>query len=221
MPTLLFGTELSSLRVGSGEFYCPECLARRTFQRTRVARKLRVLGASLPAGVCGEYVECQTGLATFRPEVLAYEAGARTPAAVAEYQRAMRRILALLVAADGKVRDREIVTVQRIFEAVTGKQLTAVQVRAEVQEVGRTPTTAARFLARVVGYLNEYGKEQILRAAALVSRCDGELHAREAEVVRRLGGVLKLPPRRIERIQGGTEVGWTQAPLPSTNGPSS
>lgn len=220
MPTLLFGTELSPVRVGSGEFFCPECMARRTFLRTRVARKLRVLGASLPAGICGEYVECQGCLATFRPEVLAYEAGARTPGAVAEYQRALRRILALMVAADGRVRDREIVAVERIFEAVTGKTLTAVEVRAEVQEVGRAPTTAARFLARVVGYLNEYGKEQILRGAALVSRCDGELHEREAEVVRRLGGVLKLAPRRIERILAGTEVGWTQRAGPSTDGRS-
>ncbi len=225
MPTIFFGTEPSPTRVGAGEFECPECMARRPYQRTRVLRRLRVLGLAFPAGVYGEYIECQGCLATFRPEVLAYDAGARTPEAVAEYQRAMRRILALMVAADGKVRDREITTVRRIFEAVTGKALTAAEVRAEVEEAGRAPTTAARFLARVIGVLNEYGKEQILRAATLVSRCDGELHAREADLVRRLGGVLKVAPRRIERILGGTEVGWlpgrSEEPAPSSNGSSS
>ena len=221
MPTILFGTESNPVRVGAGEFQCPECLARRAYQRTRVLRRLHVLGTSLPAGQYGEYVECQGCLATFRPEVLAYDAGAHTPAAVAEYQRAMRRILALMVAADGKVREPEIRAVQRIFEAVTGKTMSAPEVLEEVHDAGRTPTTAARFLARVVGYLNEYGKEQILRAAALVSRSDGELHTHEADVVRRLGGVLKLPERRIERILGGTEVGWTGQTAPSGNDRSS
>ncbi len=209
MPTILFGTEPSPVRVGAGEFHCPECLARRPYQRTRVLRRLRVLGIAFPAGVLGEYIECRGCLATFRPEVLAYEAGQRTPAAVVEYQRAMRRILALMVAADGKVRDREIATVRRIFEAVTGKTLTSAEVLEEVHDAGRAPASAARYLARVIGFLNEYGKEQILRAAALVSRSDGELHVREADLVRRLGGVLKIPARRIERILTGTEVRWT------------
>ena len=62
------------------------------------------------------------------------------------------------------------------------------------------PTTAARYLARVAGYLNEYGKEQVLRAAALVSLCDGHLDAREQNVVRRLGGVLKLEGGRVDAI---------------------
>jgi len=221
MPTILFGAEPSPTRIGSGEFQCPECMARRAYQRTRVLRRVRVLGASLPAGVYGEYVECQGCLATFRPEVLAYDAGPRTPAAVAEYQRAMRRILALMVAADGRIRDPEIATVRRIFEAITGKVLTAPEVLAEVHDAGQSPTTAARFLARVVGYLNDYGKEQILRAAALVSRCDGELHVHEADVVRRLGGVLKVPARRIERILAGTEVRWSEAAAPSSSESSS
>ncbi len=225
MPTIFFGTEPTPHRVGTGEFQCPECMARRSYQRTRVLRHLRVLGVAFPAGILGEYIECRGCLATFRPEVLAYDAGARTPEAVVEYQRAMRRILALMVAADGKVRDREIATVRRIFEAVTGKALTAAEVRAEVDEAGRAPTSAARFLARVIGYLNDYGKEQILRAAALVSLSDGELHVREADLVRRLGAVLKVAPRRIERILGGTEVGWTpgrlQEPAPSSHGSSS
>lgn len=200
MPTILFGAESSPIRVGQGEFYCPECMARRSYRRTRVGRRLRLLGAILPAGRYGEYVECDECLSTFRPEVLAYDAAERTPTAVAEYQRAMLRILALMVAADGVIREAEVMTVQRVFEAVAGKSLTTQAVLEEVQDAGRTPLTAARFLARVVGFLNEYGKEQVLRAAALVSCSDGELHAHEAEVVRRLGGVLKLPAERVERI---------------------
>ncbi|HEX9108714.1 MAG TPA: TerB family tellurite resistance protein, partial [Longimicrobiales bacterium] len=97
---------------------------------------------------------------------------------------------------------------RRVFRAVTGKLLTRDEVLQEVTDAGHNPMSAARFLARVMGYLNDYGKEQILRAATLVSRCDGELHAREAELVRRLGGVLRLPARRVERILGMAEGAW-------------
>ena len=45
MPTILFGAEPSPTRIGSGEFQCPECMARRAYQRTRVLRRVRVLGA--------------------------------------------------------------------------------------------------------------------------------------------------------------------------------
>ncbi|HET9983216.1 MAG TPA: TerB family tellurite resistance protein [Longimicrobiales bacterium] len=203
MPSLLFESEPTPIRRERGEFDCPQCIARRAYQRTEVRRHVRVLGARIPAGRYGEYVECQTCLGTFRPEVLAYDAGERTPVVMAEYQRAIRRILALMVAADGVVRPLEIGVAREIFEAVSGLPLSERDVRDEVEEVRRAPTTVARFLARVVGYVNDYGKEQILRACALVSRADGEVHEREAEMVRRLGGVLRAPRERVEGILGG------------------
>ncbi len=204
MPTILFGTEPNPMRAGGGEFFCPTCMARRPYQRTEVRRRLRVLAVlRLPAGRLGEYVECGVCLSTFRPEVLAYDAGERTPAVMAEYQRAMKRILALMVAADGVIQPPEIQMVRRVFEDLSGIPLGRQEVLDEVAEVGSSPTSAARYLARVVGYLNDYGKEQVLRAAARVSHADGQLHAREAAVVRRLGGVLHLPPARIDAILAG------------------
>ncbi len=200
MPAILFGADASPASVGHGEFYCPECMARRTYRRTRVGRRLWLFGAALPAGRYGEYVECDECRSTFRPEVLAYDAAERTPSAIGEYQRAMLRILALMVAADGLIREQEIVAVQQIFQGVAGKALSAEAVVTEVQDARSSPTTAARFLARVVGYLNDYGKEQVIRAAALVSCSDGELHEHEAAVVRRLGGVLRLSADQVEDI---------------------
>ena len=46
---------------------------------------------------------------------------------------------------------------------------TAADVIEEAKQAARKPMTAARFLAQIVGHLNEYGKEQVLRGAALVS----------------------------------------------------
>lgn len=201
MPNILFGTEPNPIRVGHGEFFCPHCMETRPYERTDVRRALRLLSVvRLPAGRLGEYVECQHCLSTFRPEVLAYDAGERTPLVMAEYQYAVRRVLALMVAADGVIQPPEVQIVRRIFDDLTGLPLSRDDVLDEVAQVGREPSTAARYLARVVGYLNEYGKEQVLRAAVRVSHADGALDEREAAMVRRLGAVLHLPAERTEAI---------------------
>jgi uncharacterized tellurite resistance protein B-like protein len=113
---------------------------------------------------------------------------------MSDYQRVMRRLLALMVITDGEIVEREIRTVQDVFEAVSGRSLPRAEVLEEAAEVARTPATAARYLASVVGHLNEYGKEQVLRAAAMVSRSDGRVHARERELLVRLAAILRAPP---------------------------
>lgn len=203
MPSLLFGSALRSERIGGGRFYCPECGVVRTYTRTRVRRSVSVLGQPLLSmGTAGEHIECAECLATFRPEILAYEAGDATPEVMAEYQRALRRVLALIVAADGVIREPEIDGVREVFEAVTGRRLTPDEVLAEVDELRRSPKSVARYLAAIVGYLNEHGKEQVLRGAALISRVDGSVHESERRMLRRVGGVMGLEPTRTEAILG-------------------
>jgi uncharacterized tellurite resistance protein B-like protein len=200
MPTLLFPTGPSPRRTETGTFSCPRCGAACPYARVVVGREVRLFAIRIPVGVYGEYVECAQCQSTFRPEVLAYDAGEARESVMSEYERTLRRVLALLVITDGVVHEAEIQTVQRVYEAVTGGRLAREEVLAEASDVAAQPTTAASYLGRVVGYLNERGKEQILRGAALVSGADGYLHPQEAEMVRRLGAVMKAEPDRIEGV---------------------
>lgn len=199
MPSMLFGTHPE--RIERGEFTCPGCTTPRAYERIVVRRTLTILGRSvLPLGRIGEYIECGDCRATYRPEVLAYDAGDDTSSVMAEYQRVVKRLLALMMVTDGVIAEPEIATVREIFEAVSGRSLARADVLEEAREVTRTPATAARYLASVAGYLNAYGKEQVLRAAAMVSRCDGRVHDRERELVVRLGGVLRTDPDCVGRV---------------------
>jgi uncharacterized tellurite resistance protein B-like protein len=163
---------------------------------------MRIFAIQLPAGIYGEYIECGTCLATYRPAVLAFRAGAERADTSAEYERALRRVLALLVVSDGHIHEAEISTVQRVYSAVTGSQLSRAAVIDEAREVAEQPTSAARYLGEVVGYLNDRGKEQVLRGAALVVGADGRVHAAEADMVRRLGAVMQLDEERVEYVLG-------------------
>ncbi len=166
-----------------------------------VRRALTVRGRRiLPLGRVGEYIECDVCRATYRPEVLAYDAGPDTPRVMAEYQRVMKRLLALMVVSDGVIAEPEIETVRKIFEAISGQSLARSDVLDEAEAVTRTPATVARYLASVAAYLNEYGKEQVLRAAAEVSRADGAVHLRERELVLRLAALLRADPASVSRV---------------------
>lgn len=199
MPSLLFGTHPQ--RIERGRFTCPGCAAAFAYERIVVRRTFRLLGRSLfTVGRLGEYVECSGCSGTYRPEVLAYDAGDATSVVMAEYQRVVKRLLALMMVTDGVIAEPEIATMRDIFEAVTGQSLGRAEVLDEAAEVTRQPATAARYLAGVAGYLNEYGKEQVLRAAAMVSRADGTVHQRERELIVRLGAVMRTDPARVGRV---------------------
>src|SRR5919109_2493526 len=197
MPSFLFETGPDPRRVDRGTFSCPYCAETRRYARVHVRRSMNVIGLRVPLGTYGEYIECTTCLSTYRPEVLACDAGADAPRVLAEYQRALKRVLALLVITDGRIPDAAVETVQRIFEAVCGESLSTSDVIEEAKEAARVPMTAARYLAQVVGHLNDSGKEQVLRGAALVSRADGSLQDGDANIVRRLAGVIHLDPGRL------------------------
>jgi uncharacterized tellurite resistance protein B-like protein len=200
VPSLLFPTSHSERTTDRGSFSCPSCRSTREFRRVVVGRVVRVFAMRLPAGVYGEYVECADCLATFRPAALVWGASGAPDHLAAEYERALLRVLALLVISDGHIDPAEVATVQRIFAAVTGHELQRDAVIAEAREAAAAPSTAARFLAGVVGFLNDHGREQILRGAAMVTGADGRVHHSEAEVVRRLGAVLQLPDDRVEYV---------------------
>lgn len=200
MPSLLFPTSHSERTTARGSFACPACRTERAYRRVVVGRVVRVFAIKLPAGAYGEYVECADCLATYRPSALALRDQDSDNRVSAEYERALLRVLALLVISDGHIDDAEVATVQRIYSAVTGRILTREEVHAEARAVADEPTTAARYLSRVVGYLNDHGREQVLRGAAMVSGADGRVQEVEVDLIRRLGAVLQLPAERVEYL---------------------
>jgi uncharacterized tellurite resistance protein B-like protein len=200
MPSLLFPTGSAPREAGKGTFVCPSCGDANPYTRVVVGRVMRIFAIQLPAGTYGEYVECERCLSTFRPSALAFTSANEREGVCAEYERALRRVLAMLVISDGHIHDAEVRTVQRVYAAVTGSELSRADVIAEVKEVSDQPTSAARYLSEVVGFLNDRGKEQVLRGAAMVIGSDGHVHEAEADLVRRLGAVMQLDDDRVDFV---------------------
>jgi uncharacterized tellurite resistance protein B-like protein len=200
VPSILFADDAADRSIERGTFSCPACGGERAYARVVVNRSVALFGLRMPVGKWGEYIECAACLGTYRPEVLAYDAGPEAPRVMPEYQRALRHVLALLVITDGRIHETEIRTVQQVYDAVCGTCLTRAEVLAEMEAVAAAPTTAARYLAQVMGYLNDYGKEQVLRGAARVCSADGDVAESEIDMVRRLGAVMRLDRSRVEAV---------------------
>jgi hypothetical protein len=68
---IIFGTSVRKKTVGNGEFFCPRCGTKRSFERKAAKRYFTLYFIPLiPIGDAGEYMECTTCHMLFEPAVL-------------------------------------------------------------------------------------------------------------------------------------------------------
>jgi len=71
---IIWGTRGRQVEIGSGQFYCPKCDAKRQYKQKRTARYFTLFFIPLfQIQNLGEYVECAACHQTYKPEVLSYK----------------------------------------------------------------------------------------------------------------------------------------------------
>ncbi len=69
---IIWGTRARTKVIGRGEFHCPRCNANQSYAYKQVKRWFTLYFIPLfPTRTLGEYVECGSCAATWKPEVLA------------------------------------------------------------------------------------------------------------------------------------------------------
>src|SRR5205085_10628167 len=102
-----------------GEFHCPACSSTCGYRHRRVRRFFHVFWIPLiPLTVAGEYVECAQCKGTYKLEVLeaatAIASGSGSQPvlpSISEAQRSVRRVLAMMTLADGRIDEGEITAI--------------------------------------------------------------------------------------------------------------
>lgn len=172
-------------------FQCPVCAAERSYARCRVRRYATLLGKPLlPVALLGEYFECQTCLTAFEPEVIDETDPERARQATA-YLRAVRLVLAHMVAIDGAADAVEIATAQKVYRGITGYDVDTDVLLREARQAMRS-ANPVRAVRPLIGHLNDEGRRQVVRAAAQVAMADGKLHDAEQMLLFRVGAALGL-----------------------------
>jgi tellurite resistance protein len=198
---IIFGTRGITYNVKAGDFHCPSCGGKQAYRHQRVRRFFTLYFIPcIPLDQLGEYVECQACSNTYKLTVLDYDPDAGVREFEAEFHRVVKRVMALMVLADGNVDDGEIEMLRGMYKQITRLDLSEADVRAEVAAAQTDGKGVAAWVAGVVGSLNDSGKEMVLRAAFLVANADGEFADSERKLLVEIGTALQMTPAHINGV---------------------
>jgi len=198
---IIWGWRGVTSSTGQGVFHCPQCNSRRDYDKKRVQRYFTLYFIPLlPLNELSRYVECRSCRGTYREEVLQYDPQARQQEMQAEFRRAVRRVMVLMMMADGEVADSEKKLMSKVHQQLLGKPLGEAELQSEIAAVSREKTPIADYLARVEPYLNNAGKEIVVKAAFLVAAADGQFQDGERKLLADVARALQMTPAHLTGI---------------------
>ena len=100
-----------------------------------------------------------------------------------EYERAIRKSMAIMVLADGKIEDSEVTAMTQIYNAITGKDVAEDVMLEEIEETKNEGLDIRTYLKNINGLVNKEGKELVVRALLLIAYADGEFDEEEQKAL--------------------------------------
>jgi tellurite resistance protein len=198
---IIFGTRGVTSSVATGKFHCPGCATTRPYVHKRVRRFFTLYFIPIiPLDTIGEYVECQHCTDTYRPEVLDFDPIKSERSMEAEFHTAVKRVMVLMMLADGKIDDEEVETIRLVYGKLAKGDLSKEDVSREVDVSKADGRGLREYLASVVGSLNDAGKEIVVKAAYFVAAADGNVSTEETNLLAELAGALEMSPAHFKTV---------------------
>lgn len=198
---IIFGTRGVTYSAGAGDFWCPSCRDNRRYDHKRVRRFFTLYFIPIiPLDILGEYVECDHCKDTFTPEVLTIDPDKDKNEFVAEFARAVKRVMILMMLADGRIDDEEIETIHQVYEKVAKKKIDRAEIDREVEDAKKDGRGIRQYLASIVGRLNDPGKELVVKSAFFVAAADGKFTDEETALLAELAGALEMSPAHFKGV---------------------
>lgn len=198
---IIFGTTGIKSTIKEGNFLCPQCATEKRFKHKKVNKFFTLYFIPLiPLGSAGDYVECQTCKGTFVSRVLDYKPNQGQNEFQSEYEKAMRHTMVLIMLADGEIDDNEMDTVHLIINKFGHNDMTRPELEAYVAGVQRSQEPVDTYLKKVTPYLNEHGKETIIKCALAVAASDGHIDQTELDVVHSMAKAMEMSNSHVKGI---------------------
>ncbi len=202
---IIFGTRGVTYSAGSGDFYCPQCQSSLPYRHRRVRRFFTLYFIPLiPLNLHGEYIECQQCRGTYRLDVLnsaaPAQAGAGAAQVEAEFHQAVKRVMVQMMLADGEIDEEEINVIRRLYAQLTKRSISDEDIQLEIGRVKREGQDVAASLQQCAGYLNDGGKEMVVKAAFLVAAADGQFQEEEKAMLVAIGQALNMTTAHLRGV---------------------
>jgi tellurite resistance protein len=178
VPIIFYGTKGITYSAGAGQFHCPACGPRQDYRSRRVRRFFTLYFIPIiPLDLVGEYVECQKCQGTFKPEILSWDPEKERKQFEAEFHRATRQVMVLMMLADGNVEQEEVEMVSKLYHQITDRELSPEDVAREVDHLRKTG-----------------GKAMVAKAAYLVAAADGHFAEQEKALLGEVAAAMEMSP---------------------------
>ena len=200
---IIFGARGVTYTQAKGTFYCPGCDREGVEYKHQRSRRFVTLYyvPLIPLKSLGEYIECQVCQSTYQLGVLKATA-AEHRAFEAEFRQAIKRVMILMLLADGVVADAEIEVIRRIYQRLSSVELPAELLREEVLVAARDGDDVLAYLERLAPMLNPRGKELVIKSAFLVATADEQFQDKERQLLADIGETLELTTAQVHAILG-------------------
>jgi uncharacterized tellurite resistance protein B-like protein len=211
LPLLIWGTRGVTSTAARGDFHCPGC-GPAGYAHKRVRRFFTLYWIPIiPMNVLGEYIECDHCAGSYDMAVLDYDPEASNRAFLSKLDAASRRLMALMVLADGDVDDEEVAAMVEVSERLPGASLTEADARAEIEAARADgipgPADIVALVADVKEFLNDEGKALLLKVALAIAMADEEFADEEKLLLLQIGEALDFDGQAVlDAIGAGGEA---------------
>ncbi|MEL7472333.1 MAG: TerB family tellurite resistance protein [Planctomycetota bacterium] len=198
---ILFGTKTVKTPREHGEFFCPQCQARRAHKKRRGRQFFHLYFIPIiPISGGHEFIQCQDCKGEFHLDVLSHDPEKQRAEMEGAFNTAVTNVVAAMIAADGHIDPQEIARATDIVAQVTGAQLPPDEISTLATQAldGRVPVDST--LREVAPHINEHGKEMIVRIALDIAASDDDIAEDELRLIERIAGNLGMSPAHLRGI---------------------
>jgi tellurite resistance protein len=191
---LIWGSKGRTSTVESGEFYCPDCSDYKPYKHQKVKRWFTFYFIPVfPLSDLGEYIECDDCKSTYKNNVLDFDPKKQQQEFQAMFAIATRDIMLKIALADGILEDQELDQTIKSFGAITNREISNQQLIEALEVLKADDINIKKYALSIAPYLNDVGKEMVLRGAIAVSKSDGNIQNEEIVMLHSLALALDLP----------------------------
>lgn len=195
------GTRGETTTIETGQFYCPECKSNQDYHFNQVHEKVTVFFISVAnLKLLGEYVECQHCLNTYKTDVLDYDPQDDKREFEALYIEGIKTVMIAMTLADGKIENEEKEMIKEIYEEITGSLLSDDDIEVDLYSYESNYISLEKYVKELFPYLNDSGKENIIKVAYYVSVADGQLDRTEEKLLNDLAKKLQITRAHLKGI---------------------
>lgn len=197
---IIFGKKSVTSTIDNGNFDCPNCPGTDYVHR-RVRQYFSLYFIPLiPLGDPREYIQCSSCEVSYEPSVLHRKSDCAQQGFATKFDTGVKRVLVLMMLADGIVERSEIEIISRLYREMTNQSISEEEIRVETEKLKETGATVADEVRQLAPMLNYDAKERLLQGAVLVAVTNGNIDDNEQEMLEQLADILEVSPAHLSGI---------------------